>query len=68
MRWEFVAACAFRGACRRIPWREGGVLGFGEGGVFCGGVFRFGNKHFGAAYHLRDEYHILNILWGDDMG
>ena len=59
---------AFRRACRRIPWREGGVLGFGEGGVFCGGVFRFGNKHFGAAYHLRDECHILNILWGDDMG
>ena len=34
-------------------------------GIWGGGVFRFGNKHFGAAYHLYDEYHILNILWGD---
>jgi len=39
-----------------------GLLGFGDGS---GGVFRFGNKHFGAAYHLRDECHILNILWSD---
>ena len=33
----------------------------GMGGVFCRGVFRFGKKHFGAAYHLRDECHIFNI-------
>jgi len=38
------------------------VVGRGVGFV---GVFRFGNKHFGAAYHLHDECHILNILWGD---
>ena len=25
-------------------------------------MFRFGNKLFGAAYHLRDECHILNIF------
>ena len=39
MRWEFVAACAFR--C--IPWREGGVLDcwdvVGRGVGVCGGVF-----------------------------
>ena len=29
---------------------------------FVGGVFRFGNKHFGAAYHLHDECHIFNIF------
>ena len=34
-------------------------------GVFCGGVFRFGDKLFRAAYYLHDECHILNILWGD---
>ena len=51
-------------AVDRLPWRDG-VLGFGRGGVFCGGVFRFGKKLFGAAYHLRDECHIFNILWGD---
>lgn len=45
-----------------------GCWDLGRGGVFCGGVFRFGKKHFGAAYHLHDECHILNILWGDDMG
>ena len=40
-----------------------GLLGCsGEGSVFCGGVFRFGKKHFGAAYHLRDECHIFNIF------
>ena len=39
-----------------------GLLGFGEGGVFCGGVFRFGNELFGAAYHLHDECHIFNIF------
>ena len=38
------------------------MLGFREGGVFCGGVFRFGKKHFGAAYHLCDECHIFNIF------
>ena len=61
MRWEFVAACAFR----RIPWREGGVVDcwdLGMGGVFCGGVFWFGNELFGAAYYLRDECHIFNIF------
>ena len=42
-----------------------GCWDLGRGGVFCGGVFRFGKKHFGAAYHLRDECHILNILWSD---
>ena len=47
------------------------------GGVGCwivgmqwgGGVFWFGKKHFGAAYHLHDECHILNIfgvtVWGE---
>ena len=39
----------------------------GEWG-FVGGVFWFGNELFGAAYHLRDECHIFNILWGDGMG
>jgi len=34
----------------------------GMGGVFYGGVFRFGKKHFRASYHLRDECHILNIF------
>ena len=29
---------------------------------FVGGVFQFGNKHFGAAYHLHDECHIFNIF------
>ena len=41
----------------------------GGGSVFCGGVFRFGDKLFGAAYHLHDECHILNIfgvmVWGE---
>ena len=40
----------------------------GGGSVFCGCVFGFGNELFGAAYHLHDECHILNILWGDGMG
>ena len=35
---------------------------------FVGGVFWFGNELFEAAYHLHDECHILNILWGDGMG
>ena len=40
-----------------------GLLGCsGEGSVFCGGVFRFRDKHFGAAYHLHDECHIFNIF------
>ena len=34
----------------------------GMGSVFCGGVFRFGKKYFGAAYYLCDECHILNIF------
>ena len=33
-----------------------------------GVCFGFGRKLFGAAYHLHDECHILNILWGDGMG
>ena len=37
--------------------------------MFCGGVFRFGKKHFRAAYHLHDECHIFNIfgvtVWGE---
>ena len=32
------------------------------GSVFCGGVFRFGNELFEAAYHLHGECHILNIF------
>ena len=65
MRWEFVAACAFRRACRRIPWRDGvldcrGAVGRGSG--VCGGVFRFENELFGAAYHLHDKCHIFNIF------
>ena len=40
-----------------------GLLGCsGEGSVFCGGVFRFENGLFGAAYHLHDECHIFNIF------
>ena len=35
---------------------------WGGGSVFCGGVFRFGNELFGAAYHLHDECHIFNIF------
>ena len=34
----------------------------GWGGGFAGGVFRFGNELFEAAYHLRDECHIFNIF------
>ena len=65
MCWEFVAACAFRRACRRIPWRDGvldcrGAVGRGSG--VCGGVFRFENELFGAAYHLHDKCHIFNIF------
>ena len=41
----------------------GGI--WGGGSVFCRGVFGFGKKLFEAAYHLHDECHILNILWGD---
>ena len=37
-----------------------GIWGWGVG--FAGGVFRFGDKHFGATYHLRDECHIFNIF------
>ena len=45
-----------------------GLLEFGDGEWgFVGGVFRFGNELFGATYHLRDECHILNILWGDGV-
>ena len=38
---------------------------WGGGVCFVGVCFGFGKKHFGATYHLHDEYHILNILWGD---
>ena len=38
-----------------------GCSGEGSGGG-CRGVFRFGKKHFGAAYHLCDECHIFNIF------
>lgn len=42
------------------------IVGIWGGGVcFVGVCFRFGNELFGAAYHLHDECHILNILWGD---
>ena len=60
MRWEFVAACAFR----RVPWRDGVVdcWALGRGSGVCGGVFRFENELFGAAYHLHDECHIFNIF------
>ena len=34
----------------------------GMGSVFYGGVFRFGKKHFRAAYYLHDECHIFNIF------
>ena len=41
----------------------GGFLGCsGEGSGVCRGVFWFGDELFGAAYHLHDECHILNIL------
>ena len=53
MCWEFVAACAFRRDCR-------GAVGRGSG--VCGGVFRFENELFGAAYHLHDKCHIFNIF------
>ena len=36
------------------------VVGRGVG--VCRGVFWFGRKHFGAAYHLHDECHIFNIF------
>ena len=36
------------------------VVGRGVG--VCRGVFWFGRKHFGAAYHLCDECHIFNIF------
>ena len=48
-----------------------GVLEFALFDVFLGwmgcwdsgrGVFRFGRKHFGAAYYLHDECHIFNIF------
>ena len=52
-------------AFRRASCRDGAldcwdVVGRGVGG--CRGVFRFGKKHFGAAYHLCDECHIFNIF------
>ena len=56
MRWEFVAACAFR----RASCRDG-VLDWWDA-VGRGSVFWFGNELFGAAYHLRDECHIFNIF------
>lgn len=60
MRWKFVAACAFR----RVPWRDGVVdcWDLGRGSGVCGGVFRFENELFGAAYHLHDKCHIFNIF------
>ena len=58
--------CGLRfSTCSLTGW---GVGIWGEGVRFVGVCFRFGKKHFGAAYHLHDEYHILNILWGDGMG
>ena len=41
-------------------WIVGVQWGWGVG--FVGVCFRFGKKHFGASYHLRDEYHIFNIF------
>ena len=59
-------------AFRRVPWRDGVVDcrgAVGVGGGVCRGVFWFGKKHFGASYHLHDEYHIFNIfgvtVWGE---
>ena len=49
--------CGLRfSTCSLAVWGVG-LLGFGEG--VC---FRFGKKHFGAAYHLRDECHVFNIF------
>ena len=49
-----------------VGWGVGlsGCSGDG-GGVLLGVRVGFGNELFGAAYHLHDECHILNILWGD---
>ena len=35
---------------------------WGGGVCFVGVCFGFGKKHFGAAYHLRDECHVFNIF------
>ena len=70
---RFVLGWGALGVCFGLRFSTCSLAGWGVGllgcsGV-CGGVFRFGNKHFGAAYHLRDECHILNIcgvtVWGE---
>ena len=56
-------------ACFSDPSPVGAGMGcwiagvqWGGGGGGCRGVFRFGKKHFRAAYHLHDECHIFNIF------
>ena len=46
-----------------LGWMGCWIVGVQWGGEwgFVGGVFRFGKKHFRAAYHLHDECHIFNI-------
>jgi hypothetical protein len=50
-----------------MGWWIAGIRGWGV--CFVGVCFGFGNELFGAAYHLRDECHILNIfgvtVWGE---
>lgn len=53
------------GVCCGLRFSTCSLAGWGVGLLGCreGGVFRFGNELFGAAYHLRDECHIFNIFW-----
>ena len=47
--------------CCGLRFSTCSLAGWGVG-FWEGGVFRFGKKLFGAAYHLHDECHILNIF------
>ena len=49
-------------AFRRASCRDGALDCWAVVGGGCRGVFRFGKKHFGAAYYLHDECHTFNIF------
>lgn len=49
------------GVCCGLRFSTCSLAGWGVG-IRGGGVFRFGRKHFGAAYYLHDECHIFNIF------
>ena len=61
---RFVLGVGYVGSLLRLALFDVflGGMGCWIVGIWGGGVFRFGNELFGAAYYLHDECHIFNIF------